>query len=85
MRSPHDRARRVLGRQLLPYAAASGGFLAVSVLRHPWRPKCSGKRNSPASSILLSTNHWRYRSRRLRERLERGPQVRKGAPVRVHG
>ena len=85
MRSPHDRAWRGLGRQFLPHAAASGGFLAVSVLRHPWRPWCSGKRNSPASSILLSTNHWRYRPHRLRERLERCQQVRKGAPVRVHG
>ena len=79
------RQARALGWQLTPYAAASGGFLAVSVLRHAWRPKCSGKRNSPASSILLSTKHWRYRPRRLRERIERCPQVRKSAPVRVHG
>ena len=76
---------RALGWQLTPYAAASGGFLAVSVLRHAWRPKCSGKRNSPANSIPLSTKHWRYRPRRLRERIERCPQVRKSAPVRAHG
>ena len=50
----------------MPYAEASSGFLAVSVLRHPRRPWCSGKRNSPASSTLLSTKHWRYRRRRLR-------------------
>ena len=50
----------------MPYAAASGGFLAMSVFRHAWRPWCSGKRNSPASSILLSTKHWQHRPRRLR-------------------
>ena len=49
----------------MPYAEASGGFLVVSVLRHSWRPWCSGKRNSPAGSILLSPRHWRYRPPKL--------------------
>ena len=68
----------------MPYAEASGGFLVVSVLRHSWRSWCSGKRNSPAGSILLSgtggidpPNCW--------ERIESWLQVRKSAPVRVHG
>ena len=67
MHSPHDRIRRGPGGQLAQYAQASSGFLVVSVLRQPWRPRCSGKRNSPASSIRLSTKHRRYRPRRLRE------------------
>ena len=64
MRSSRDRARRGPRRQLVPYAESPEGFSAVSVLRHPWRPKCTGKRNSPASLIVLSTKHWRYRPRR---------------------
>ena len=42
------------------------GILGWSVLRQPWRPLCSGKRNSPANSIRLSTKYRRYRHRRLR-------------------
>ena len=37
-----------------------------SVLRQPWKPLCSGKRNSPANSIRLSTKYRRYQHRRLR-------------------
>ena len=68
-------------------AVRSGVRGILGGVRAPARleAKCSGKRNSPASSILLSTKHWRYRPRRLRERIERCPQVRKSAPVRVHG
>ena len=66
VRSPHDRARRGLGWRLTPYAEVSRAFLVVFALRHPWRLWYSGKRNSPASSILLSTKHWRYRPRKFR-------------------
>ena len=79
-RSPRDRSRHGLGGQMMPCTGVRG-FLAVSAPRYPWRPRCSGKRSSPAISILLSSRHRRHRTRRLREADWALPA---GAEERIH-
>ena len=65
--------------------AASGGFLVVIVLRHDWRPPCSGKRSSPSISTCCQSGTDGIDSEDCGERIERCPQVRKNAPMPVHG
>ena len=65
VRSPHDRAWHGLGWRMMPCAGLRG---LLGDVRAPalLEARCSGKRRSPAISILLSTKHWRYRPRKFR-------------------
>ena len=58
------------------------GSSAVFVLRHPWRPRCSGARKQPRPCFLSGTDG--IGPADCGERIERCSQVRRSAPTRVH-
>ena len=60
---------------------ASGGFSAVFVLRHPWRPRCSVARQQPRPCCLSGTDG--IDPADCGERIGHCSQVRKSAPTRV--
>ena len=78
-RSSRDSARHGLGGPRIPYAGLQG-FLMVSALRHPWRPRSAAS----AARSRIKSGPDGIAPADGGERIERCPQARKSAPVPVH-